>query len=109
MRLLRDASPGAADTVDALSAELVHRGAPPPTAAYAVAAVAWACGMPPGSAAAILLISRTVGWIAHAIEEHRRPTPYRPRLAYTGQPPGTAAPRRTLDAVQGYLAGPQAR
>ncbi len=109
MRLLRDASPGAADTVDALSAELVHRGAPPPTAAYAVAAVAWACGMPPGSAAPILLISRTVGWIAHAIEEHRRPTPYRPRLAYTGQPPGTAAPRRTLDAVQGYLAGPQAR
>jgi citrate synthase len=101
--MLADASSEHAAVAQRLQTELEHRGAPPPTAGFALAAVAWACGMPPGSAAAISLISRTVGWIAHAIEESQRPTPYRPRLAYTGRPPRTPAPRRTLDAVQDYL------
>jgi citrate synthase len=102
--LIREHKPEDADTVDAFADELRVRGAPPPTAEVAIAALSWTCGMAPGSAAAISLVSRTAGWIAHAIEEHRRPTPYRPRLAYTGPPPRAAGPRRTLDAVQDYLA-----
>jgi citrate synthase len=74
-----------------------------PSAVVAQAAIAWASGMKPGSSEVISLISRVAGWIAHALEEYRRPTPFRPRLAYTGPAP-RSTPIRMLDAVQGYLA-----
>ena len=70
------------------------------TIEFAMAGVGWACGVPSGT---LLLVSRTAGWIAHALEERRNPTPYRPRLAYTGPPLRATTPRRTLDAVQQYL------
>ena len=78
------------------------RGAGPASATFALVAVARSCGMPVGSAATLLLIARSAGWIAHALEEGRQPTPYRPRLAYTGPAPRPPAPR-ALDAVRGYL------
>jgi citrate synthase len=85
-----------------LAEELRRRGGGPPTVTFAQAAVSWVCGMRPGSGEAIALVSRAAGWIAHALEEQRRPTPYRPRLAYTGPAP-RATPRRPLDAVVDYL------
>ena len=91
---------------NALSDELRRRGADHPTASYAAAVLAWAGGMRPGSGAVIARLANIAGWIAHALEEYRLPTPYRPRLAYTGPAPqsGTAtAPRRTIDAVLSYL------
>jgi citrate synthase len=100
--LLEASAPDVADAARRLTDELRRRGAGPPTASFAQAAVAFACEMRPGSTETISLVSRTAGWIAHAIEEHRRPTPYRPRLAYTGQPP-RATPRPMLDAVVDYL------
>ncbi len=74
-----------------------------PSAAVAQTALAWSCGMRPGSGEVISLLSRVAGWIAHVLEEYRRPTPFRPRLAYTGPAP-RATPVKALDAVQGYLA-----
>ena len=74
-----------------------------PTAVYAQAALSWTCGMRLGSGEVISLLSRVVGWIAHAFEEQRRPTPFRPRLAYTGPAPRASTPIRMLDAVVGYL------
>jgi citrate synthase len=85
-----------------MTEELRRRGVEP-NVWYALAAVTWAAGMTPGTAGAIALISQSAGWIAHALEEHNRPTPYRPRLAYTGPPPRASTPRRTLDAVTQYL------
>ena len=73
-----------------------------PSAVVAQAAIASSCGMHRGSSEVISLVSRAAGWIAHALEEYRRPTPFRPRLAYTGPSP-RATPVRLLDAVQGYL------
>lgn len=103
LELLDDAAPDAAAASRALADELGRRGAGPPTASFAQAAVAVACGMRQHSGETISLVSRAAGWIAHALEEHRRPTPYRPRLAYTGPPPSASTPRRMLDAVTGYL------
>lgn len=97
--LLSDAAPEHAELARAMAAEIGG----PPAAAFAHAAVSWASGMRPGSAEVISILSRTAGWIAHAFEEYRRPTPFRPRLAYTGPAP-RATPVRMLDAVQGYLA-----
>ncbi len=78
------------------------RGGAAPTAVFAQAALAWAIGLRPGSGEAISLLSRAAGWIAHALEEYRRPTPFRPRLAYVGRAP-RSTPIRTLDAVVSYL------
>ncbi|MEV6927757.1 citrate/2-methylcitrate synthase [Dactylosporangium sp. NPDC051485] len=41
-------------------------------------------GMPRGAGEAIFAISRTTGWLAHAMEEYARPTRVRLRAAYTG-------------------------
>jgi citrate synthase len=100
--ILREAAPAEADLIDALTDALNDRGVAP-NVWYALAALTWAAGMAPGTAGAIALISQSVGWIAHALEERSRPTPYRPRLAYTGPPPRDSKPRRTLDAVTQYL------
>jgi citrate synthase len=32
-------------------------------------------------------VARTVGWLAHAMEEYARPTPLRLRASYTGPLP----------------------
>lgn len=90
-------------TIGPVAEELERRIGGPPSMLFVVAALASACNMPAGSAAAIVLVARSAGWIAHAIEETRHPTPYRPRIAYTGHAPRSSTPRRTLDAVQSYL------
>ena len=43
-----------------------------------------ALGLPPGSALALFLVGRTVGWIAHAIEQYESGILIRPRARYTG-------------------------
>jgi citrate synthase len=94
MQLFEEASPA--------QAAAVARAAPDDmTLEYVVAGVGWACRI---SSGALLAIAQAAGWIAHALEERRNPTPYRPRLAYTGPPLRATTPRRTLDAVQQYLA-----
>jgi hypothetical protein len=101
--VVRDSAPERYEPAATLGRELASRTGHPVTLSFALAAVAWACGMPAGSAAAISLIARSAGWIAHALEEYHRPTPYRLRLAYAGSAPLPSTPRRTLDAVRDYL------
>ena len=95
LELLAEAAPREARIVSTVASNLDDV-----TVEFALAGVGWACGVPSG---ALLLIARTAGWIAHALEERRNPTSYRPRLAYTGPPLRATTPRRTLDAVQQYL------
>jgi citrate synthase len=96
LELLADAAPRESRVVESVASKLDHV-----TVEFAMAGVGWACGV---SSGALLLIARSAGWIAHALEERRNPTSYRPRLAYTGPPLRATTPRRTLDAVQQYLA-----
>ncbi|HLI43469.1 MAG TPA: citrate synthase [Acidimicrobiales bacterium] len=49
-------------------------------------------GMIDGAAEAIFATARTAGWVAHGIEEYQHRLRFRPRAAYTGPEPGSAAP-----------------
>ena len=46
-------------------------------------------GLPRDSALALFLLGRTVGWIAHALEQADQGALIRPRARYTGPPPAT--------------------
>lgn len=43
--------------------------------------------LPPGAALALLGIGRTVGWIAHGLEQYQEGRLIRPRARYAGEPP----------------------
>lgn len=75
---------------DAAMSEIRGRGLPAPNCDFAVATLTSVCDMTPGAGEAIFAIARTAGWIAHALEEYTRRSPFRPRASYVGAalPPG---------------------
>ncbi len=58
-----------------------------PNVDFALAAAAIALGLPRDGALGIFIIGRTVGWIAHAIEQYESGVLIRPRARYLGPPP----------------------
>jgi citrate synthase len=58
-----------------------------------LATLVGAAGMVEGSAEVIFAVARTVGWLAHAVEEYEHALRFRLRAAYTG--PAPAAGTRT--------------
>ena len=64
----------------------------PPNVDFALAAATTALGLPQGTALAIFILGRTVGWIAHAIEQYQSDVLIRPRARYTGPRPGEENP-----------------
>jgi citrate synthase len=58
-----------------------------PNVDFALAATTAALGVPQGAALSLFVIGRTVGWIAHAIEQYETGTLIRPRARYTGSRP----------------------
>ena len=58
-----------------------------PIVDYAIAAIAIVLGLPRGSAQGLFLIGRSVGWIAHAVEQYAVQTIIRPRARYVGPLP----------------------
>jgi citrate synthase len=64
----------------------------PPNVDFALGNVTTALGLPQGSALAIFILGRTVGWIAHAIEQYQSDVLIRPRARYTGPRPGEENP-----------------
>jgi citrate synthase len=58
-----------------------------PNVDFALAAAATGLGLPHNAALALFVIGRTVGWIAHAIEQYESGTLIRPRARYTGVRP----------------------
>lgn len=100
LRLLREARPGshALALTDALAgegSELVERR---PNGDFALVALCRGLGLPEGSPMALMAIARSVGWIAHALEQYAQGRGLRPRVRYLGLPPRSHAPRRTRAA-----------
>jgi citrate synthase len=66
------------------AARLVRRR---PNVDFALAAAMAAMGLPQGAALGLFVIGRTVGWIAHAIEQYESGVLIRPRARYIGPRP----------------------
>lgn len=60
-----------------------------PNLDFALAAVSRSLGLPHGAALALFAIGRTIGWIAHAIEQYEQNAIIRPRARYVGPAPTT--------------------
>ena len=58
-----------------------------PTIDFALVALARSLSLPRGAALALFAIGRTIGWIAHAIEQYEQGTMIRPRAKYVGTKP----------------------
>jgi len=77
-----------ADKVAASAERLIDRK---PTVDFATVTLERALDLPKDSALALFLLGRTVGWIAHAVEQATHGSVIRPRARYTGPRP-TPAP-----------------
>ncbi|EIJ47686.1 citrate synthase [Herbaspirillum sp. GW103] len=60
----------------------------PPSVDFALVALRRHLQLPPGSAFGLFALGRSLGWIAHALEQGRSGGLIRPRAAYTGVRPG---------------------
>jgi len=92
--LLRETVPDSpdlafAERLAAAVERLIGRGA---NVDFANVTVERVLGLPKDSALALFLLGRTVGWIAHALEQAARGALIRPRARYTGPPPGAPRP-----------------
>ena len=56
-----------------------------PNVDFALGAATSTLGLPPGAALGIFLVARSVGWIAHAIEQYESGVLIRPRARYIGK------------------------
>ena len=63
---------------------------------YALAVLVLALRMPAGSELALFAMARSVGWIAHAIEQLQHGKLIRPRARYVGPAPGRSASTKSL-------------
>ncbi|HEX3952608.1 MAG TPA: citrate synthase family protein [Stellaceae bacterium] len=58
-----------------------------PNIDFALGAATTVLGLPPGTALGLFLLARSVGWIAHAIEQYESGVLIRPRARYMGRRP----------------------
>lgn len=86
IRTARPAHPAAAG-VEALCQEALSSLGEHPTVDLGLAALALALELPDGAGQALFALGRTVGWVAHAIEEYAADRLIRPRARYTGPAP----------------------
>jgi citrate synthase len=86
--LVRQAAPksGQLAVAEAVLAEVRQKSLPEPNIDFALATLARVAGMVRGAGEAIFAVSRTAGWVAHALEAYSGPGPLRPRAIYTGRP-----------------------
>jgi len=63
-----------------------------PNVDFALAAAAIGLELPRSAALGLFVIARTVGWIAHAIEQYESGILIRPRARYLGPRPSEEAP-----------------
>jgi len=82
------ATPDQVDLVSALVELVGAHDVPAPNVDLALAAMAWATGMPPDSGRTLFTVARVAGWTAHYLEElDERPLRFRARAVYTTSGP----------------------
>jgi citrate synthase len=65
-----------------------ERGGGVPNIDLALGALTWLAGMPAEAGEVIFAVARSVGWLAHALEEYdERPLRFRPQARYIGATP----------------------
>ncbi|MDE0804906.1 MAG: excisionase family DNA-binding protein [Acidimicrobiales bacterium] len=82
-RVLGDGVP---PVVPEIAAVMSERRLPFPNIDFALAAAAEHYEFVEGATEAVFAVARTVGWLAHAIEEYEHALRFRPRAAYVGRP-----------------------
>jgi len=83
------AIPAARPRIEAALAAARQLVPQPPNVDFALGTVTTVLGLPQGSALALFIVGRTVGWIAHSLEQYQSDVLIRPRARYTGQRPNT--------------------
>lgn len=84
-----DVPAGVREVSDGLRAAAARRGPGLPNVDFALPLLAHAYGMLPSAGEVVFIIARTVGWIAHALEEYQQtPMRFRYQGAYRGVQPG---------------------
>ncbi len=84
------ALPAARERIESACAAALRLSGQYPNVDFALATVTTALGLPPGAALGLFVVGRTVGWIAHAIEQYESSVLIRPRARYTGPRPAEA-------------------
>jgi citrate synthase len=79
------ALPHKAEWIDRITYAAARLTGEQPNVDFGLGVAAAALGLPQGSALGIFLIARSVGWIAHAIEQYDSGVLIRPRARYTGK------------------------
>jgi citrate synthase len=89
--LVRRAAPksGQLAVAEAVLSEIGRKSLPEPNIDFAIATLARVAGMITGAGEAIFAVSRTAGWIAHALEAYDARVLLRPRAVYVGRPATT--------------------
>ena len=98
-------------TVESLLLAVSNRFGLSPNVDLGLAALVQACGFRPGSGETVFALSRTVGWLAHAMEEYPQGLRFRPRAVYTGSrasPDDSGRNSRPLPPGPGVSATPGA-
>ncbi|MCK6579646.1 MAG: citrate synthase family protein [Anaerolineae bacterium] len=87
--MMREAAPGAPvlARLDALTAVMREVKEIAPNIDLALAALARLLDLPPGASLGMFAVGRSVGWIAHAIEQYAGGMLIRPRARYVGEMP----------------------
>ena len=87
--MMRGTLPGspALMAAERLAAAVEADGGGRPNIDFATVTIERALGLPQESALALFLLGRTVGWIAHALEQAALGALIRPRARYTGPRP----------------------
>jgi citrate synthase len=78
---------GAIETGKALVDSVYEMTGEHPTLDFGLVALVRALKLPEGSALSMFSLGRTIGWIAHAIEQYSSDRLIRPRARYVGEPP----------------------
>jgi citrate synthase len=75
------------ELIDAVSHAAQQITGQPPTIDFGLCALAHVLKLPPGAPLILFALGRTVGWIAHAIEQSQTESLIRPRARYVGRLP----------------------
>ncbi|MEN8183878.1 MAG: citrate/2-methylcitrate synthase [Myxococcota bacterium] len=88
-RLLREARPGSSRLDLPASIEQETRAVidQQPNVDFVLAALSHVLGLPSGALITLFGVSRSVGWVAHALEQYSERSLIRPRARYVGVPP----------------------